>query len=80
MRCYSKQPLITLEEQHLWCTTFDFTQFISAGAEQKVYLNGEKEVLKLNDAIYYASWLDYFYNLLLNNYFKVSKYFHIFAL
>lgn len=58
-----------IEEQHLWCTTFDFTQFISAGAEQKVYLNGEKEVLKLNDAIYYAFWLDYFYNLLLNNYF-----------
>jgi len=34
-----------------------------------VYLNGEKEVLKLSDSIYYASWLDYFYNLLLHNYF-----------
>ena len=29
----------------------------------------EKDVLKLNDGIYYATWLDYFYNLLLNNYF-----------
>jgi putative ubiquitin-RnfH superfamily antitoxin RatB of RatAB toxin-antitoxin module len=26
-------------------------------------------VLKLNDGIYYASWEDYFNNLLLNNYF-----------
>ena len=58
-----------IEEQKLWYTTLDLTQFISAGAEQKVYLNGKKEVIKLNDAIYYTSWLDYFYNLLLNNYF-----------
>lgn len=26
-------------------------------------------VLKLNDSIYYTSWKDYFYNLLLHNYF-----------
>ena len=26
-------------------------------------------VLKLNDSIYYESWIDYFENLLLNNYF-----------
>ncbi len=26
-------------------------------------------VIKLNDAIYYASWEDYFFNLLLHNYF-----------
>jgi hypothetical protein len=26
-------------------------------------------VLKLNDAIYYSSWKDYFYNLLLHNFF-----------
>ena len=47
----------------------DLSLFVSEGAEQKVYLNGEKEVLKLSDSIYYASWLDYFYNLLLHNYF-----------
>lgn len=28
-----------------------------------------ENVLKLNDAIYYNSWKDYFYNLLLHNYF-----------
>ena len=58
-----------IEQQKLWYITLDPSQFISAGAEQKVYLNGKKEVIKLNDAIYYTSWLDYFYNLLLNNYF-----------
>jgi hypothetical protein len=44
-------------------------RFIASGAEQKVYITGEKTVTKLNDAIYYASWEDYFYNLLLHNYF-----------
>ena len=57
-----------VEKQKLWYP-IDFSLFVSEGAEQKVYLNGQKEVLKLNDAIYYTSWVDYFYNLLLNNYF-----------
>ncbi|WP_244428723.1 hypothetical protein [Flavobacterium sp. B17] len=53
----------------LWYDTIDFSLFVSEGAEQKVYLKDENFVLKLNDSIYYESWLDYFYNLLLNNYF-----------
>ena len=44
-------------------------RFIASGAEQKVYITAGKTVIKLNDAIYYASWEDYFYNLLLHNYF-----------
>ena len=44
-------------------------RFIAKGAEQKVYITGEKAVTKLNDSIYYASWEDYFCNLLLHNYF-----------
>ncbi|MEL1243068.1 hypothetical protein AAEO56_02245 [Flavobacterium sp. DGU11] len=47
----------------------DFSQYVSEGAEQKVYLKDAEHVLKLNDAIYYESWEDYFYNLLLHNYF-----------
>ncbi len=43
--------------------------YVSEGAEQKVYLQNDRSVLKLNDAIYYLSWEDYFVNLLLNNYF-----------
>lgn len=53
----------------LWINTIDFSQYVSEGAEQKVYLNGTGHVLKLNDAIYYNSWKDYLYNLLLHNYF-----------
>lgn len=52
-----------------WAKGVDKNNYISEGAEQKVYLNNGKSVLKLNDAIYYESWLDYFINLLLNNYF-----------
>ena len=47
----------------------NFDLFISEGAEQKVYIKNNKTVYKLNDSIYYSTWLDYFTNLLLNNYF-----------
>ena len=43
--------------------------YISEGAEQKVFIMGSDAVIKLNDGIYYASWEDYFHNLLLHNYF-----------
>ena len=32
-------------------------------------MKDDKSVLKLNDSIYYTSWIDYLNNLLLNNYF-----------
>lgn len=32
-------------------------------------MKDENHVLKLNDAIYYSSWRDYFFNLLIHNYF-----------
>ena len=56
-------------ENKLWIEDIDFSQYVSEGAEQKVYLKDSEHVLKLNDAIYYTSWKDYFYNLLLHNYF-----------
>jgi len=58
-----------IENQHLWIPDIDISNYISEGAEQKVYLKDGKSVIKLNDAIYYISWIDYFHNLLLNNYF-----------
>jgi hypothetical protein len=51
--------------------------FIASGAEQKVYITEGKYVIKLNDAIYYASWEDYFYNLLLHNYFFADTAYHL---
>jgi len=47
----------------------DLSQYVSEGAEQKVYLKDTENVLKLNDSIYYNSWKDYLNNLLLHNYF-----------
>jgi hypothetical protein len=58
-----------VSEQNLWIKDIDFSQYVSEGAEQKVYLKDSDHVLKLNDAIYYSYWTDYFYNLLLHNFF-----------
>jgi hypothetical protein len=58
-----------IENQHLWIKDIDLNNYVSEGAEQKVYLKDSWSVIKLNDAIYYLSWTDYFVNLLLNNYF-----------
>lgn len=58
-----------IDKNQFWAQNINPENFISAGAEQKVYLFSDKEVIKLNDAIYYASWIDYFYSLLINNYF-----------
>ncbi|MDO5510176.1 MAG: hypothetical protein Q4F57_05730 [Weeksellaceae bacterium] len=46
--------------------------FISEGAEQRVYRYDEGHVIKVNSGVYYTSWLDYFNNLLLHNYFFPS--------
>jgi hypothetical protein len=56
-------------ENSLWIPDVNIENFVSSGAEQLVYLKNERTVIKLNDSIYYASWVDYFNNLLLNNYF-----------
>lgn len=57
-----------ISENNLWIK-IDISQYVSEGAEQRVYLKDTEKVLKLNDSIYYTSWKDYFYNLLLHNYF-----------
>lgn len=68
-----EQETKNLEEyvslNNLWVIDVDLSQYVSEGAEQKVYLNGTDHVIKLNDAIYYTTWLDYFRNLLLHNFF-----------
>ena len=56
-------------QENLWLANINVENYVSQGAEQKVYLKDDASVLKLNDAIYYASWVDYFHNLLLNNLF-----------
>jgi hypothetical protein len=57
------------EDNNLWVENINIELYVSQGAEQKVYLKDGTSVLKLNDSIYYTSWVDYFHNLLLNNLF-----------
>ena len=58
--------LIEFAQKHnLFIKGISDTDFLSSGAEQKVFIKNDRHVLKLNDAIYYASWEDYFLNLLL---------------
>ncbi len=72
-KLFKKQETEVLEkfttEKNLWIDDIDLSKYVSEGAEQKVYLKDDKHVIKLNDAIYYLSWVDYFHNLLLHNYF-----------
>ncbi len=58
----TKRLISYINQQHLWNCDIDFDAFLSAGAEQKVFIKDKNKVLKLNDSIYYLSWLDYFNN------------------
>lgn len=70
IRSQEKKRLEQYVSQHqLWLVDIDLSKYVSEGAEQKVYLKDSESVFKLNDAIYYRSWVDYFRNLLLHNYF-----------
>ena len=60
---------VFINENNFWISDINIDNYVSEGAEQKVYLKDGKNVIKLNDAIFYSSWLDYLNNLLLNNYF-----------
>ena len=58
-----------ITRNNFWIKGIDLSKYVSEGAEQKVYLKDTEHVLKLNDSVYYTSWLDYLHNLLLHNYF-----------
>ena len=59
-----------IDSQNLWFCEHDENRFIASGAEQRVFLySDEKFVYKFNDTIFYEFWLDYFYSLLIHNYF-----------
>lgn len=43
-------------------------RFLTRGGEARVYLDTDnKNVIKLNDAVYYATWLEFFNSVLLHN-------------
>ncbi len=51
----TKKLIDYINAHNLWSCDINFGLFISAGAEQRVYIKNARQVLKLNDAIYYAS-------------------------
>jgi hypothetical protein len=65
----NKRLEVFATKNDLWINDLDFSQYVSEGAEQRVYLKDSEHVIKLNDSIYYRSWKDYFHNLLFHNFF-----------
>ena len=61
------EPYIT--QQNLWVANLPGNdRFLTRGGEARVYLNVDnKNVIKLNDAVYYATWLEFFNSILLHN-------------
>jgi len=66
-----EQSLISwISDNNFWFDDIDEARYLTRGAEQRVYLyQNTTHVLKLNDAIFYSNWTDYFHSLLTHNYF-----------
>ena len=63
------QLISWIEESGLWFKEIDESRYIARGAEQRVYLDKDlRYVIKLNDSIFYAYWIDYFHSLLIHNF------------
>lgn len=56
-------------EGYFYTPTISQSDFISEGAEQRVYRLDDTHVLKTNSRIFYEKWLDYFNSLLIHNFF-----------
>lgn len=58
-------------QNNLWVTGLPAEdRYLTRGGEARVYLNTDnKTVIKLNDAVYYATWLEFFNSILLHNLF-----------
>ncbi|MBP6432233.1 MAG: hypothetical protein KA319_10725 [Ferruginibacter sp.] len=63
-------------KNNLYFTTLPSSDYLTEGAEQKVYLLKDGQyVIKTNDSIFYENWTDYFHSLLLHNFFfPATKY------
>jgi hypothetical protein len=48
--------------------SISINDYISEGAEQKVYRFNDTHILKINQSIFYESWLGYFDSLLIHNF------------
>ncbi len=57
------------QEDIIYTQAIHESNFISEGAEQKVYRLDGSHVIKTNAGIFYECWFDYFNSLLIHNYF-----------
>jgi len=57
------------KEKLFYEQTISEKDFISSGAEQRVYRLDETYVIKTNGSIFYEYWFDYFNSLLIHNYY-----------
>src|ERR1044071_6720091 len=57
------------DENKLWISDLPKEdRYLTRGGEARVYLDPDnKNVIKLNDAIYYATWLEFFNSIVLHN-------------
>lgn len=66
-----------LDKDAFFTEILELNNYIAEGAEQKVYFDENKNsVLKVNSRVFYASWEDYFYSLLLHNFFFPDTSYH----
>lgn len=59
-----------LTNKHNWWVQNlpDKDKYLAEGGEAKVYLHSDnKSVIKLNDGVYYATWLEFFNSLVIHN-------------
>ena len=57
------------ERANLWLPSLPMdSQYLTQGGEAKIYLAADsRNVIKVNDAIYYATWTEYFNSLVIHN-------------
>lgn len=65
-----------IDDNDLYFDELKFSIYLDEGAEQKVFFDDEKsKVIKLNDAIFYVNWSQYFESLIVHNIlFSETKY------
>ena len=65
----AKRLIVFIDENALWLEPPDETErFLTQGGEAAIYFSQlNAGVIKVNDAVYYATWLDFFTSLLIHN-------------
>ncbi|MEP7377795.1 MAG: hypothetical protein ABI675_30625 [Chitinophagaceae bacterium] len=68
-KAQAQQLEIFSSEHDLWAAHLPTEQtFLTRGGEARVYLHDDnRHVIKLNDSVYYATWLEFLNSILLHN-------------